>query len=39
VAQLHGQPVSVRAERLIAIAHPKFRDELTAEAHQLGYLR
>ena len=39
VAELHGQPVSVRAERLIAIAHPKFRDELTAEARMLGYLR
>lgn len=39
VAELHGQPISVRAERLIAIAHPKFRDELTAEARQHGYLR
>jgi acyl-CoA hydrolase len=39
VAELHGQPVAVRAERLIAIAHPTFRDELTAEAKELGYLR
>jgi acyl-CoA hydrolase len=39
VAELHGQPVSVRAERLIAIAHPKFRDELTEEAREVGFLR
>lgn len=39
VAELHGQPIAVRAERLIAIAHPKFREELTAEARELGYLR
>ncbi len=39
VAELRGQPISVRAERLIGIAHPKFRDELTAEATALGYLR
>jgi acyl-CoA hydrolase len=39
VAELHGQPVSVRARRLIDIAHPKFRDELEAEARAAGYLR
>ena len=39
VAELHGQPVSVRARRLIDIAHPKFRDELEAEARASGYLR
>jgi len=39
VAELRGQPVSVRARRLIDIAHPKFRDELEAEAHATGYLR
>lgn len=39
IAELHGQPVSVRARRLIDIAHPKFRDELTVEARRLGYLR
>jgi acyl-CoA hydrolase len=39
VAELRGQPISVRAERLIGIAHPKFRDELTAEARAIGYLR
>ncbi|NDA45736.1 MAG: acetyl-CoA hydrolase/transferase family protein [Alphaproteobacteria bacterium] len=31
VAQLWGQTLSVRAERLAAIAHPDFRDELLAE--------
>jgi acyl-CoA hydrolase len=39
VAELHGQPVSVRARRLINIAHPKFRDELEAEARAAGYMR
>jgi acyl-CoA hydrolase len=38
VAELRGRPVRERARALIAIAHPKFRDELTAEAHALGYL-
>jgi acyl-CoA hydrolase len=39
IAELHGQPVSVRARRLIDIAHPKFRDELEAEARRGGFLR
>lgn len=39
VAELHGQPLSVRTRRLIDIAHPKFRDGLEAEARTLGYLR
>jgi acyl-CoA hydrolase len=39
VAELHGQPVSVRARRLIDIAHPKFRDELEADARASGFLR
>jgi len=39
VAELRGQPVSVRARRLIAIAHPRFRDELEREAREAGYLR
>jgi acyl-CoA hydrolase len=39
VAELHGEPLSIRAQRLIAIAHPKFRDELTAEAKEAGFLR
>jgi len=38
VADLRGRSLSERAEELIAIAHPKFRDELTAEARTLGYL-
>ena len=38
VAELHGQPVAERARRLIAIAHPTFRDELEAEARAAGYL-
>ena len=39
IAELRGQPISVRARRLIDIAHPKFRDELEAEARAAGYLR
>jgi acyl-CoA hydrolase len=39
VAELRGQPVSVRARRLVDIAHPRFRDELEAEARSAGYLR
>ena len=31
-------PRRERARSLISIAHPKFRDELTAQAHALGYL-
>ncbi|HEY2260328.1 MAG TPA: acetyl-CoA hydrolase/transferase C-terminal domain-containing protein [Solirubrobacteraceae bacterium] len=38
VAELRGSSIADRARRLIAIAHPKFRDELTAEAGKLGYL-
>jgi acyl-CoA hydrolase len=32
VAELFGKSVRERAEALIAIAHPKFRDGLAAEA-------
>ncbi len=39
VAELFGQPVSVRARRLIDIAHPKFRESLEREAHAAGFLR
>ena len=39
VAELRGQPISVRARRLIDIAHPKFREELEVEARSAGYLR
>ena len=38
VASLYGRPVRRRAEELIAIAHPRFREELTRKAHELGYL-
>jgi acyl-CoA hydrolase len=39
VAELRGSSIAERARRLIAIAHPKFREWLTAEARTLGYLR
>jgi acyl-CoA hydrolase len=38
VAELRGAPIAERARRLIAIAHPSFRDELTEQARQLGFL-
>lgn len=38
VAELHGSSISERTRRLIAVAHPCFRDELTAQARELGYL-
>lgn len=38
VAELRGRSISERARALIAIAEPSFRDVLTAEARQLGYL-
>lgn len=38
VASLYGKPVRRRAQELIAIAHPRFRDELTRDAKELGYL-
>ncbi|MCD6015123.1 MAG: 4-hydroxybutyrate CoA-transferase [Solirubrobacterales bacterium] len=37
-AELQGQSIRERTKRLIAIAHPKFRDELTASAREFGYL-
>jgi len=39
IASLRGRTMEERAHMLIAIAHPKFRDQLTADAEQLGYLR
>jgi acyl-CoA hydrolase len=39
VAELRGSSIAERSRRLIAIAHPKFRDELTAAAIECGYLR
>ena len=38
VAELYGQGISERARRLIAIAHPDFRDELTSQARKTHYL-
>jgi itaconate CoA-transferase len=37
-ACLKGKSTRERAKAMIGLAHPKFRDELTAAAHQLGYL-
>lgn len=36
---LRGTSVSERVHLLISIAHPKFRDELRAEAIRLGYIQ
>ena len=38
VADMRGRTISERAAALIAIAHPKYRDELTVEGRRLGYL-
>jgi acyl-CoA hydrolase len=38
VAELRGRSIAHRAEALIEIAHPQFRDSLRAEARALGYL-
>ena len=38
VADMRGRSLSQRATSLIAIADPPFRDELTREAKELGYL-
>lgn len=38
IAQLKGQTVSQRSERLIAISHPSVREELRSKAKQFGYL-
>ena len=35
VAQLRGTSIRDRVKRLIAIAHPAFRDQLTDEAEKL----
>ena len=37
VASLYGKSVRERSKALIAIAHPNFREELTRQAHELGY--
>ena len=38
VAELHGRAIRERARALIGIAHPDFRDELTAQARRTHYL-
>jgi 4-hydroxybutyrate CoA-transferase len=38
VAELHGRSVAERARALIAIAHPDFRDELSAAARRTHFL-
>lgn len=38
VAALRGRSIDERANALIAISHPKFRDELTEEAKRLGFI-
>ncbi len=38
VAELRGRSIRERTVRLIEIAHPKFRDELTAKASEFGYI-
>lgn len=38
VAELKGTSIDERVERLIAIAHPKFRDELRKEAIRMGII-
>ena len=38
VADMRGRSISQRAKALIAIAEPRFRDGLTADARLLGYL-
>ena len=38
VAELYGKSIRQRAQALINIAHPQFRDELCAKARELNYL-
>ena len=38
VASLYGKSIRQRAQALIGISHPDFKDELTREAKKLGYL-
>lgn len=39
VAELYGKSIRQRAQSLINIAHPQFRDELTGAARELKYLQ
>lgn len=38
IADIQNQPIDERAKRLIAIAHPDFRDELTIQAKKAGLM-
>jgi acyl-CoA hydrolase len=38
VAEMRGRTIRERAKQLIGIAHPQFRDELSAEARGLGLI-
>lgn len=38
VASLYGKTIRQRAHELIKIAHPNFREELTYQAKQIGYI-
>ncbi|MFA6028883.1 MAG: acetyl-CoA hydrolase/transferase C-terminal domain-containing protein [Elusimicrobiota bacterium] len=38
IAYMRGRTVRERTQNLIAVAHPDFRSELTAQARKLGYL-
>jgi acyl-CoA hydrolase len=38
VAELRGSSIRERTRRLISIAHPKFRDDLTYRAREMGYM-
>jgi acetyl-CoA hydrolase len=38
IAELYGKTIRQRAQALISIAHPKFRDELTTQAKELNYI-
>ena len=38
IADLYGKTVRERAQALINVAHPKFRDQLTLEAKELNYI-
>jgi 4-hydroxybutyrate CoA-transferase len=38
VAELHGRSITERARALISIAHPDFRDQLTAEARAAHHI-
>lgn len=39
VVRLRGTSIKERVELLISVAHPKFRDELRAQAIEIGYIR